>query len=305
MAIVSKFYDGPVTESDWAKNRMGSPFYGVNTSDSWNVSATTGDRTISIAVGDGFGHGVADVSDTNVTLQLDPITSGSRWDLIAMRRDWQPVAGGPSAFVKVTGQASKIIPAGRLNNPGVQDDQPLALVQVTAGQTQPTAIVDLRCWAGPGGLEARDDLARSYLAYPGAEVRIGQAVWRYTAQPNNLWAWVPDYGIQVDGVPSGNQPIIKQGKAFLRNPENTANTTNAFGDGYIYFDTPFPAVMTSCVVMTANDPRSWDAVSEKFTLNFNDIYANRFRLSVRVSNKDGAAVGNRTGIRVTYIATGY
>lgn len=190
MAIVSKFYDGPVTESDWAQNRLGVPAYGVAGSSDWLVSAVAGqDRTVSIAAGSGFGHGVADTSDANETIQLDTISSGSRWDLIAMRRDWQPAAGGPSAFVKVTGTGTKQLPAGRLNDPGVQDDQPLALVQVSAGQTQPTAIVDLRVWSSNGGVTIADELALSYLNQPGARVLHGANEWAYLRDSNGVFGW--------------------------------------------------------------------------------------------------------------------
>jgi hypothetical protein len=191
MAIVSKFYDGPVSETDWAKNRLGAPLYGVNGADDWRVTAVSGaDRTISIATGSGFGQGVADTSDTNVTIQLGTIASGTRWDLVAMRRDWQPAAGGPSAFVAVAGTSSKALPADRQNTPGMVDDQPLALVQVTAGETLPSAVVDLRCWSSNGGIEAADALALQYLQTPGAAIKIGGSLWRYERDANGLWTWV-------------------------------------------------------------------------------------------------------------------
>jgi hypothetical protein len=190
MAITSKFYDTAITESDWAKNRFGDARYGMVGANDWKVTAVAGaDRTVSIAPGKGFGHGIADVSDTNVTIQLDPIGSGSRWDLIAMRRDWQPLAGGPSAFVKVTGSSAKGIPGTRVNDPGVQDDQPVYLVQVTAGDTNPTGFVDLRCWAANGGLVVADKLALDYLAVPGARVLLGGAEYRYIPDAEGDFFW--------------------------------------------------------------------------------------------------------------------
>jgi hypothetical protein len=190
MAITSKFYDTAITESDWAENRFGDARYGVVGANDWKVTAVAGaDRTVSISPGKGFGHGIADVSDTNVTIQLDPIASGSRWDLIAMRRDWQPLAGGPSAFVKVTGSSAKGIPGTRVNDPGVQDDQPVYLVQVTAGDTNPTGFVDLRCWAANGGLVVADKLALDYLNVPGARVLLGGTEYRYIPNSAGDFAW--------------------------------------------------------------------------------------------------------------------
>jgi hypothetical protein len=145
VAITSVGYDGSVTEVEWAglAQFVGSA-YAVGGLNDWRVETVAGqDRTVRILPGTGYGHGVADLSDANVTLQLPTIGSGTRWDLVVARRDWQP-PGGTTTFTHVTGTATQQIPAGRKSGPGVEDDQPLALVQVTAGQTLPTGIVDLR-----------------------------------------------------------------------------------------------------------------------------------------------------------------
>lgn len=180
MAITSVGYDGTIDEVQWAQmiKKVGVSDYGVVGGTDWKVTAVTGGtRTVSIAVGKGWGHGVYDSIDANVTIALDAATSGFRWDLIAMRRDWTGT-GGSSTIVKVNGTASKIIPTGRLSGPGVTDDQPLALVQITAGQTMPTAVVDLRCWAGNGGMAAQDTLALSYLKAVGASCTVLGRAWR-------------------------------------------------------------------------------------------------------------------------------
>jgi hypothetical protein len=52
------------------------------------------------------------------------------------------------------------------------------------------AIVDLRCWSVNGGLVAADSLATSYLANPGAEVRVGKATFSYEPQGNGQFGWV-------------------------------------------------------------------------------------------------------------------
>lgn len=145
MAITSAGYDGSVDEVQWAGLAafLGTPYAVANSGD-WAVTTVAGaDRTVRVAVGVGYGHGVRDASSTTVDLQLPTIASGTRWDLIAARRNWQPAAG-TTTFVVVTGTSAQAIPAGRLVNAGVQDDQLLALVQVTAGQTVPTAVIDLR-----------------------------------------------------------------------------------------------------------------------------------------------------------------
>jgi hypothetical protein len=144
---------------------------------------------VSIAAGFGWGHGVTDETTANETIQLDTVTSGSRWDLIVVRRDWTPTAG-ESKFMKINGGSVKAIPGGRLSGAGAIDDQPLALVQVTAGQTQPTAIVDLRCWARNGGVVAKDDLVKGYLNDLGTELYINGIEWRYIPGANDVPEWV-------------------------------------------------------------------------------------------------------------------
>ena len=196
VTFISNGYDtttaNPYTESAWADAHpsIGLAKYGVRSATDWKVSAVAGqDRTVSIAAGRGFGHGVTDKTVTNDTIQLDTISSGSRWDLIACRRDWTPTAG-ESKFVKINGGATATIPGGRNANPGGIDDQPIALVQVTAGQTQPSAIIDLRTWAGDGGgLIAGHDLVRSYLNSVGTRLLIIGADWVRQVGANDTPEW--------------------------------------------------------------------------------------------------------------------
>lgn len=196
VTFISNGYDtsttNPYTEVAWADAHplIGSARYGVRSAPDWAVTVVANaDRTISIAPGFGYGSGVTDKTTENETIQLDTIGSGSRWDLIVARRDWTPTAG-ETKFMKINGGSTKAIPGGRLMTPGGIDDQPLALVQVTAGQTQPTAIVDLRCWANNGGMVAKDELVKSYLNQVGTHVYINGAEWRYIVGANDVPEWV-------------------------------------------------------------------------------------------------------------------
>lgn len=174
MAIISVGYDGAVTESQWADmiKKVGSAEYGVvGLNDLKVTSVPASDRTVSISAGKAWGHGVFDENTASASVQLDSVSSGSRWDLIAVRRNWTGV-GGVTTLVKVNGTSAKEIPVGRSKGPGVIDDQPLALVQITAGQSQPTAVVDLRCWSGNGGMVAANDLALTYLDAIASQVFI-------------------------------------------------------------------------------------------------------------------------------------
>lgn len=195
VTFVSSFYDGPTTEKQRAETWMG-PQYGVRGAGDWAVTAVSGsDRTVSIAAGSGFGHGLADTTTTNDTIQLDTIASDSRWDMIAVRRNWQPVNGGPTSFVKINGSSVEALPAvGTADTawnrrPGIMDDQPLALVRVTAGQTQPSAIIDLRCWSGNNGFLIVHKRSLDYLAVPGTRALLGGVEYRYVPDSTGAFGW--------------------------------------------------------------------------------------------------------------------
>jgi hypothetical protein len=194
----------PYTETSWADAfpSIGLAKYGVRSPLHWKVTAVAGqDRTVSINAGSGFGNGVTDSTFDNETIQLDTISSGSRWDLVAVRRDWTPT-GGESKFVKVNGGSTKSIPGGRQTGPGNIDDQPIALVQVTAGQTQPTAIVDLRTWSGDGGgFVANDDLVRSFLNSTGTRISINGIGWLRRVGANDTPEWIKVGDATIADVP--------------------------------------------------------------------------------------------------------
>lgn len=205
MTILSTFYDtnagtpaSLVTEVKWAKAhpQIGSATYGVDGANDFKVTAhPSTPSAVNVAPGKAWGQGVFDESDTTETVVCDvPAAGTSRWDLICIRRNWGPLAGGPTTVTNVEGGTVKAIPAGRFNNPGSMDDQPLALVQWTAGQTQPTQIVDLRCWARNGGVIAKDELALTYLANLGASVKIGTERWSYGLLANDIPGWVNEAG---------------------------------------------------------------------------------------------------------------
>jgi hypothetical protein len=233
----------PYTEIAWADAHplIGSGTYGVRSGSDWAVTAVTGaDRTVSIEPGFGWGSGVTDQTVANETIQLDTVTSGSRWDLIVARRDWTPTAG-ETKFMKINGGSTKAIPGGRLMTPGGIDDQPLALVQVTAGQTQPTAIVDLRCWANNGGMVAKDELVKGYLNKLGTELYIGGVQWRYVPGANDVPEWVSSdttqaaadittFGTGFTPLTGGHKPRVRRNGNMVHLVGAVQRTTGDFGN---------------------------------------------------------------------------
>lgn len=285
MTIISSGYDGTVDEVQWAKMAVafGAGQYGVVGPADWQVTAhPSTDKAVLVAPGTGWGPGVLDVSDAPVAVQCAALTSGTRWDLITAKRDWQP-PGGVTTFSKVTGGAVKVLPA-RINSPGEQDEQPLALVQWTAGQTQPTAIVDLRCWAGNGGMFAKDDLARSYLDRIGSSVNIGGKVWAYQIGANDTpgWALVTDNTITQEGF------VLLGG-------------TNANGDGTYYFPTPFPNGVKSIQLTDNNRLYSFLGI-----VHYKIIEGSATKTGFNFrAYTDGRALANAVNLRVSLTARGW
>lgn len=192
MAITSVGYDGTVDEVQWANmvSKIGGHEYGIDKAGDFAVSQVSGTRMISVAAGLAWGRGVMDISDAANVIQLDAVTTGARYDLVAIRRSWGPANGGPSEIVVIKGTSAKTIPSGRQTNPGVVDDQPLALVRVQAGSASIPEIIDLRVWGRNGGqMYALNDMVRSYLNALGTEINIAGALWQYVPAANSTAEW--------------------------------------------------------------------------------------------------------------------
>lgn len=291
MAVTNVGFDGTITETQLAGwvPVIGAAVYGVESETAWKASVGTGDRVVSLAAGTGWGYGVRTTTDTAITVTLDTVADGSRWDLIVLNRRW---TSNTATFMTITGGTTKTLPA-RNNNPGVNDDQPIALVQVTAGQTAVTAIVDLRVLARNGGVIGYDLLALDYLNQPGASVMIGSTRWDYAPDTNNVLGWVSDSGHVLGSVgqPAGVRPEIKSGNALV--------TTNADGQARINFTERFPTECTIPIPVSAsggNRPISMTVVPTVTSYS-------GFSVEARYTDDSTPVVSG--SIRVLYIATGY
>ena len=184
-------FKGSVNDVRWARliPRAGSAPYGVVKVGDCKVTAAAGDRAVSVAGtgtdGGCWGWGVFCEFNASTTLTLTAPTTGSRWDLIALRRDWNTRTVTP---IVIPGSASRDIPGARKQGPGVLDDQPLALVRVTAGSSAVAEIVDLRCWAGQT-IVAADTLALNFLDYLGTSVRVGAVTYDRVLDAKGAEVW--------------------------------------------------------------------------------------------------------------------
>jgi microcystin-dependent protein len=220
MAITNIGYDGTINEPGWAKLQayLGRK-YGVGSSTDFAPSGVAGvDRTTRIAPGSSGGHGVLVISDANVDVQSPTLASGTRWDTVVLRRDWQT---NTSSIVVVAGTSTEQIAAGLNANPGVIDDMPLALVQITSGTQAPTAVKDLR----PNVIDAdKHDVGDIFYTAAatapfGSLVADGSAVSR--AQYSRLFARIGTAHGAGNGTTTFNLPNVK-GKVLVG--QDTADT---------------------------------------------------------------------------------
>lgn len=195
MALISTYYDGPVTESDRAKNLAGSPEYGVYGNEDFRVMAHPSiPYAVLVKKGRAHGHGVTDEALEDQVVNCPPLSSGVRWDLIVIRRNWQPELGGPSTLEVIEAGADARIPDTRLVGPGVEDDQPIFLVKWQGGTSAPVEFRDLRVWSNNAGMFAVDALARQYLNKIGTKVKIAGEVWSYERLSATETDWVNEDG---------------------------------------------------------------------------------------------------------------
>lgn len=188
MAISSVGYGGTVDYPDYGKGVVSGARYTLDRGNPFRPSRVTGgaDRTVRVTGGTAQGYGIRDTeSDAYVDVQLDPVSSGHRWDEIVLRRDW---SAETTSLAVIQGGSTRALPT-RNEQPGILDDQPIALARVQAGEQYVTDVVDLRCWAGDGGLTAVDTLALAYLDVPGTRVSIGDTIYTYIVLPNGTTRW--------------------------------------------------------------------------------------------------------------------
>ena len=310
MAITSTGYDGSITETQWARlvPLAGSSHYGVKGVDDWKVTPQpTLDRGLTVNIGTGWGHGVLDDSSTTVSLQGAVVASGIRWDLVVARRNWSGT-GGSTTFVLVPGSSVKSIPTRNVQ-PGVIDDQPIALVQFSAGSTAATSIVDLRCWGRNGGMVAKDSLALTYLKEMGAQVKIGATLWSCIpdASGQPMWsAGSADGYISVFGPGTAIAGGAPPNGDLLVQAGSSVGVTDAAGYCRVVFPKPFPNGLLTVVLI--NGDTSVDRAYGRGNLQMAPAgqpwdFGNKTQVSYAVSYPTGMAVG--LNHRVNWIAYGW
>lgn len=189
MAITSIGYDGSIDEVAWAKfaPKLAARYWVEE--GAWVPSAKPGASwTIRLTAGTGGGDGVRDTSDDVVEVAL-PSPTGAPWHVIYMDRTWAG-AGGTSIFAHMPATADGNIPNDLIvaQNPGTHTKQPIALVQLIEGQTQPFQIIDLRVWQANGSAVAVSSKVTQYLFDVGTQITVDGIVWsRVLALGTPVW----------------------------------------------------------------------------------------------------------------------
>lgn len=211
MTISSIGYAGSVTFAQWPLLVGGqmAPYGIMGGPGDLKVSAGTADRELLVQPGVVGGQGILDTSDAVVSLVGGVVASGSRWDMVVLRRDW---ALASSTLMLIPGGSSKALPSRQMT-PGLKDDQPIALVRFAAGQAAVQEIVDLRCWQGPGGCVAADGMVRDYIDRIGTRLWVAGISWIRAVNTSGVAVWLPD-SVYVGSTP----PPYVEGLAYIKVP---------------------------------------------------------------------------------------
>jgi hypothetical protein len=289
--------------------------YAVEGPAALQVTAAAGDRTVQYAAGVAVGQGIMDVADVAANTHALPAAStGQRWYVVGLRRNWLAGTGATSftnfGFSTLTDENAAIaaVLAARQQAPGTgSDDQPLAAVLVVAGQTQPQAIRDLRCWHGSGGgLVGRSTHVLGYLARAGTTVYVnevqyvrllttsGAPGWRSTTDRTAAHVVGTSGSLTAGSVAAGDGGFMVQAGSVVQN-------TNSSGVARVTFPLPFPNGLLT-VLLTNGDQASSRSLGEVLhfemvhpaTKNYFDYVAHRsdsFRFASQLHRLNFIAIG--------------
>ncbi|QNQ90712.1 hypothetical protein GP475_08735 [Corynebacterium poyangense] len=232
---------------------------------------------VSVAQGSGFAAGARVNSTATEQVVISAPSSGSRWDAIVVRVEWQK----PEAeIIAIQGNASTIPSvvssgAGVTNNinriPGTKYDALLAIVKVTAGRSSIDQIFDMRMWGGDGGpfrvtpdglancshLDCRKGTMITTDRNANTKRLDDDGVWRDVGTASNPWkTWTPTmryYGNDwyKGGTEGGTEVRLGTAGTYIGKyrvvdgmldgfVSVTTGPGNHFGTGQISVDLPLP-----------------------------------------------------------------
>ena len=214
MTIVSLGYSGSVDEVGLAQWQLGlASRYQVADQTSCKVTGyASGTFQVQVSTGYASGWGVRDQITATELYTLPSVTSGIEYFMVGILRDWTSNTSTISHVNAGTTLPSSM-PA-RVNNPGVKDFQPLALVSLAAGDTLPQVIYDLRAVGGPNTFNMSAALADKpnwfdYMAWEGYTIRTGHTIrYRGVDPSTGSVKWISDPEIVRSGPGLGNNLAV-------------------------------------------------------------------------------------------------
>lgn len=289
-------FKGTVRQDGEARRmaRLG-PRFVVDSADDWAVTATSADRTVSIAPGSGQACGVTDTTTAAESLQLPVNSSGqTRYDLIVNRFLWTDPVTDP-VFTYVLGIPGAGVPnvAGLTQIPGTQYDGVLAVARVASGQGALTGN-DLHreaMWLGPAGQLMVSNMAARPTAVRPAGLRITAADRPTAVYVYDGTRWVQEGVVaDVSATPAGS---------YVSRQEGNPTVNIADGLGGFAFDLPWAfSAIPLRIALTPGDYNS--PIIAPVGVNQSPS-----RLNGRAYQAGGQPVPAGQQIRVVYDAIGY
>jgi hypothetical protein len=223
MAIESIGYPGQITPGPlWGQMQqgLGRRYWVKSPSDCKVTPRSNGTRQVNIAAGWIGGCGIVDHNTSTATVTLPTVSSGTRWFAVYARRNWNSGSVGTTFVADSTPlTATDTLPDRNTDGDGSDggsgiDDQPLALVPLTAGATVPGTPIDLRVFSsGEAGLMvASSELVLQYMNNVGDMIRIGNTTWSRLINASGAPIWEQDPEIVRSGPNYGN-PLKINGAA--------------------------------------------------------------------------------------------
>lgn len=112
---------------------------------------------VGVSAGSGFAAGARINGTSTQSVTLTAPSSGSRWDAIVIRVDWQKSTADVVAIPGTASAPPTTVSSGSgstsaINRiPGTRYDALLAVVRVSAGKSTVDSLLDMRMWGGDGG----------------------------------------------------------------------------------------------------------------------------------------------------------
>jgi hypothetical protein len=204
VTIVSKGYTGTIAPNvDWANVQasLGNTYWVGGSNPAGPVTGSSdGTRHVTVGTGTMGGQGIWDNITAAETITLSSVATNTYFMIVA-HRDYS-ASTTTIAAVSAGTTLPTVLPT-RTNNPGVVDEQPLALVMLTSSGTV-TVIYDLRNIGAKDKFSMDANLSTlpawfSYLPV-GSTVVSGNVTWYNDA----FNGWVADPTVVISGPSFGN-----------------------------------------------------------------------------------------------------